>query len=149
MKELGDTVTTGNLKIYNLKLQVKKKKTVQERKCNYKPCHSFKVHSYCHNNVNTIYEFLTLTSTDRKRTNVFIDKDKDVNLTNIDNKGASLVAQMVKSLPAMQETQFDPWVRKIPWRREWQPTPVFLPGKSHGRSCLAGYSPWIHRVGHA
>ena len=28
---------------------------------------------------------------------------------------------------------FDPWVRKIPWRREWQPTPVFLPGKSHGQ----------------
>ena len=37
---------------------------------------------------------------------------------------------------------FDPWVRKIPWRREWQPTPVFLPGKSHGRRSLAGYSPW-------
>ena len=36
---------------------------------------------------------------------------------------ASLVAQMVKDLLAMQETWFDPWVRKIPWRREWQPTP--------------------------
>ena len=45
--------------------------------------------------------------------------------------GASLVAQMVKCLPAMQETRFDPWVGKIPWRRKWQPTPVFLPGKSH------------------
>ena len=38
---------------------------------------------------------------------------------------SSLVAQMVKRLPAMRETQFDPWVRKIPWRRKWQPTPVF------------------------
>ena len=36
----------------------------------------------------------------------------------------------------------DPWVRKIPWRRKWQPTSVFLPGKSHGQRSLAGYSPW-------
>ena len=38
---------------------------------------------------------------------------------------ASLVAKMVKDLPAMQETRFDPWVRKTPWSREWLPTPVF------------------------
>ena len=38
--------------------------------------------------------------------------------------------------------QFDPWVRKIPWKRKWEPTLVFLPGKSHGQSKLAGYSPW-------
>ena len=37
---------------------------------------------------------------------------------------------------------FDPWVRKIPWRRKWQPTPVFLPGKSYGQRSLEGYSPW-------
>ena len=36
---------------------------------------------------------------------------------------------MVKCLPAMWETGFDPWVRKIPCRRKWQPTPVLLPGK--------------------
>ena len=35
-----------------------------------------------------------------------------------------------------------PWVRKIPWRRKWQPTPVSLPGESHGQRSLAGYSPW-------
>ena len=35
----------------------------------------------------------------------------------------------------------DPWVRKIPWRRKWQPTPVLLPGKFHGRKSLVGYSP--------
>ena len=40
--------------------------------------------------------------------------------------------------------RLDPWVRKIPWRRKWQPTPVFLPGKSHGWRSLAGYSPWGH-----
>ena len=36
---------------------------------------------------------------------------------------------------------FDPWVRKIPWRRTWQPTPVFLPEESHAQSSLAGYRP--------
>ena len=56
--------------------------------------------------------------------------------------GASLAAQMVKSPPEMQETRFDPWVGKIPWRRKWKPTPVFLPGGSHGQRSLADYSPW-------
>ena len=37
---------------------------------------------------------------------------------------------------------FNPWVRKIPWRRKWQPTPVSLPGESHRQRSLAGYSPW-------
>ena len=37
---------------------------------------------------------------------------------------------------------FNPWVVQILWRRKWQPTPVHLPGKSHGRSSLVGYSPW-------
>ena len=36
---------------------------------------------------------------------------------------------------------FDPWVGKIPWRRAWQPTPLFLPGESHGQRSLVGYSP--------
>ena len=39
--------------------------------------------------------------------------------------------------------RFDPW--KIPWRRAWQPTPVFLPGESHGQRSLVGYSPWGHK----
>ena len=54
---------------------------------------------------------------------------------------SSLVAQMVKNLPPVQETR-EPWVRKIPWRREWQSTPVFLPGEFHGQRSLVGYSPW-------
>ena len=37
---------------------------------------------------------------------------------------------------------FSPWVRKIPWRGKWQPTPVFLPGETHGWRSLVGYSPW-------
>ena len=40
---------------------------------------------------------------------------------------------------------FDPRIGKISWRRKWQPTPVFLPGKSHGQRSLAGYDPWGHR----
>ena len=52
-----------------------------------------------------------------------------------------LGGSVVKNLPAVQELQFDSWIRKIPWRREWQPTPIFLPGESHEQRSLAGYSP--------
>ena len=58
---------------------------------------------------------------------------------------ASLVVQMVKNMPAIQET----WVRSLgwgdPWRRAWQPILVFLPGEFHGWSSLVGYSPWGHK----
>ena len=56
---------------------------------------------------------------------------------------------VVKNLPAMQEMAisipgiFNPWDRKILWRGKWLPTPVFLPGESHGQRRLAGYSPWV------
>ena len=49
---------------------------------------------------------------------------------------------MMNSLPQCGKLGFDPWVWKISWRREWQPTPVFLPGEFHGQRSLAGYSPW-------
>ena len=53
---------------------------------------------------------------------------------------------VVKNPPAVQATArrlgFHPWVSKIPWRRKWQPTPEFLPEKSHGQRSLTGYSPW-------
>ena len=54
------------------------------------------------------------------------------------------MAQRVKRLPAMRDG-FYLWVGKIPWRRKWQPTPVLLPGKSHGWRSLVGYSPWGHK----
>ena len=41
--------------------------------------------------------------------------------------------------------EFAPWVKKIPWRRKWQPSPVSLPGKSHGQRNLVGYSPRGHK----
>ena len=47
---------------------------------------------------------------------------------------------------AMQEMHVPfPVSGRFPWRRKWQPTPVFLPGKSHGQESLAGYSPWGHK----
>ena len=41
-----------------------------------------------------------------------------------------------------QESQVDPWVGKVPWRRKWQPSPEFLPGESHEQRSLVNYSPW-------
>ena len=59
---------------------------------------------------------------------------------------ASQVIPVAKNLPAntgdIKRYGFNPWVRKIPWRRKWQPTPVFLPGKYHGQRSLVGCSPW-------
>ena len=53
---------------------------------------------------------------------------------------------VVKNLPA---NGFDPWVKKISWRRKWQPTAVFLLGKSHRQRILVGYSPQgLKRIGH-
>ena len=53
---------------------------------------------------------------------------------------ASLVAQLVQNPPAMQETGFDPWVGKVPWRRQQLPLPLFWPGEFHGLC-----SPWDHK----
>ena len=55
---------------------------------------------------------------------------------------ASLVAQKVSVCLQCRRPGFDPQVGKIPWRRKWQPTLVFLPGEFHGQRSLAGYSPW-------
>ena len=59
---------------------------------------------------------------------------------------ASQVALVIKNTPANAgnlRPGFDPWVRMMPWRRKWQPTPVFLTGESHGQRSL-----WttVHRV---
>ena len=54
-----------------------------------------------------------------------------------------LVSQTEKNLQC-RRPGFNPWVRNIPWREESQPTPVFLPGESHGQRSLAGYT--VHGV---
>ena len=56
----------------------------------------------------------------------------------------SLLAQSVKNLPAMQETQVQFLRPEDPLENKWQPTPLFLPGESHGPRSLVGYSPWGH-----
>ena len=48
----------------------------------------------------------------------------------------------------IKRSRFDPWVRKMTWRRAWQLAPVVLPGKFHGQRSLEGYSSWGHRVSH-
>ena len=71
------------------------------------------------------------------------------------NEGASLMAQMVKNPSEKKKKKkrihlecrrprFDPWVRKTPWRRAWQPTPVFLLGELNGQRSLVGYT--VHGV---
>ena len=62
--------------------------------------------------------------------------------------GASWVAQWLRVCCKCKRHKFNPWVRKTPWRRRWQTTPVFLLGEFHGQSSLAGYSPWDHKVRH-
>ena len=56
-----------------------------------------------------------------------------------DFPGATAVKALLSNC---RRPSFDPWVRKIPWRSDWLPTPVFLPGEFHGQRSLAGYSPW-------
>ena len=58
---------------------------------------------------------------------------------------ASLVAQMIKNLPAMQETQVQSLGQEDPLEKEMATTPVFLPEESHGQRSLVGYSPWGHK----
>ena len=58
---------------------------------------------------------------------------------------SNMVAQMVNNLPQCRRPWFDPWVGKMCRRKEWLPTPVFLPGESHGQRSLAAYSPWGHK----
>ena len=58
------------------------------------------------------------------------------------SKGSFSVAQTVKVYLQCGRLGFNPLVGKISWRRKWQRTPVFLPGKSHGQRSVVGYSPW-------
>ena len=70
--------------------------------------------------------------------------------------GSSPLSQKIRTLSTItlrrwsiclqcRRHRFNAWIRKIPWRRKWQPTPVSLPEKSHGQRSLVGYSPWGHK----
>ena len=56
--------------------------------------------------------------------------------------GGSVVKNPPANARDTGDNIFNPWVGKMPWRRKWQPTTVFLPGKSHGQMSLADYNPW-------
>ena len=55
------------------------------------------------------------------------------------------MTQLVKHLPAMLGTRFDPCVGEIPWKMKWKSTQVFLPGEFHGERSLVGYNPCGHK----
>ena len=59
--------------------------------------------------------------------------------------GSSVVKRSACQCRRLRKHGFDPWVRKIPWSREWQLTAVFLPGEFHGQRNLACYTPWGHK----
>ena len=65
-----------------------------------------------------------------------------INSTQKGEQGFSSGSGIKESTCQCKKRRFDPWIGTIPWRRKWQPTPVFLPGKSHGQKSLVGYSPW-------
>ena len=62
-----------------------------------------------------------------------------------DGSANSVILCLWKGLRRPRWLSKDPWVGKVPWRRKWQPTPVFLPGKPHGQRSLAGYSSEDHK----
>ena len=57
--------------------------------------------------------------------------------------GGASGKESVCQIRIVKRYRFSPWIRKSPWRRKWQPTPVFLPGELHGERRLVGYSPWV------
>ena len=65
--------------------------------------------------------------------------------TSAGNNPPALIPQLVTIHLQCRKHQFDSWVRKIPWRRERLPTPVFLLGEPHRQRSLVDYSPWGHK----
>ena len=76
---------------------------------------------------------------------MLLERINILKITILSNIKASLVTQTVKTLSAMLETRVQSLGWEDPWRREWQPTLVFLLGESHGLRSLAGYSSWSHK----
>ena len=82
----------------------------------------------------------------RARSWLFASRDKRSSHHRISNwKQEPSWGSLEMLLAAEPRPGFDPWVGKIPWRREWQPTSVILPEKLHGERSLEGYSPWGHQ----
>ena len=67
------------------------------------------------------------------------------NCTDIDSMGLPWWLSGKEYVCKCKKHKLNTWIGKIPWRRKWQPTPVFLRGKSHGQRSLVGYSPWGYK----
>ena len=83
----------------------------------------------------------------------YLNTEKSLNNFHTRKKSSALLpgktsGSMVKNPSAKQEMWVLSLAQEDPWRRKWQPSPVFLPGKSHGQRSLAGNSPWSPRVRH-
>ena len=76
---------------------------------------------------------------------IFFKKNFFLNLFDLSFPGGASGRECTCQCRRQKRHGFHLWVGKIPWRRAWQPTKVFLPGKSHGQRNLVGYSPWGHK----
>ena len=73
-------------------------------------------------------------------------RKSDVQVRVYREQRTSLVVSGKHSTCQCRRRGFHPWLGKLPWRRAWQPAPVFLPEKSHGQGSLVGYSPGGHSL---
>ena len=105
----------------------------------------FAVYKFDNRLVSRIYKGLLQIRGQGEAIQLFSDGQKYFIEEDIQMVRASLVAQLVKNLPTMQETWFWSLGRKDPLEKEVEPTPVFLPGEFHGQRSLAGYSAWGHK----
>ena len=87
------------------------------------------------------HSYMTTGRTIALTKQTFVGKVMSLLFNTVSRLVASLVARRVSVCLQCRRPRFDPWVR----RRKWQPTPVLLPGKSHGQRHLVGYSPWGHK----
>ena len=78
-------------------------------------------------------------------TGIYIVHTRRMYVCVISDQGLSWWPNGKESACQCRRHGFDPWVWKIPWRRKWQPTPVFLPGESHGQRNLVGHNPWSRK----
>ena len=83
--------------------------------------------------------------TDKIITLYLLSKVKALNFLLKDYKGLPRWLSGQEATCQCRRPGFDPWVGEIPWRRKWQPSPVFWPGEPHGQRSLVGYGPWDHK----
>ena len=91
--------------------------------------------------INRMKESILLFPQVMKKPCVFMVKLCQIRILWVGFPGGASGKEPVCQCRRCKRRGFSPWVRKIPWRKAWQPTPVFLPGQSHGQGSLEGSSP--------